>query len=521
MDRIPNFLPFKSVKRPKVGVVLSGGGARGIASIGVLKALEDADIPIDFIAGTSIGSIVGGLYASGYSIQQLQTMIDTTNWDDVLSFNDEARRSDLFLDQKVAADRSILTVRFEGLEPVLPQSLSTGQHLMNYLNLLVLQGIYHPNPSFDDLRIPFRAVTTDLVSGNSVVLDRGDLTEALRASVSIPLLFSPVQRDSTRLTDGGLVSNIPVSVAKNWGADVIIAVDVTSPLRPLSKLNAPWEVADQILGITMLSSKRLQLADASVVIRPNLGAHLSDDFTDVDSLVAQGEVAAKQAIDTLKLLLERKEDARTAIDPEEGLIRNAHLSFDALSLDERWLTTVMNLAREHDIHERKLQALVNSIYESGEFEDVRIDAEIDSGSTSLRLVMVPTPALQSIEILGTKLVGIDTLKAVFQPLLGHRLNFIKSRKALEKALSIYRDRGYSLARIREAVLDRPSGKAIVRIDEGVVYRRDIRGTTSTKDYVIWRELPWNEGDVFQVRKIASGISNLYGTNLFEQVFVDV
>ena len=521
LDRIPNFLPFKSVKRPKVAVVLSGGGARGMASIGVLKALEDADIPVDFIAGTSIGSIVGGLYASGYSIQQLRTMIDTTNWDDVLSFNDEARRSDLFLDQKVAADRSLLTVRFEGLEPVLPQSLSTGQRLTNYLNLLVLQGIYHPNPSFDDLRIPFRAVTTDLVSGNSVVLDRGDLTEALRASVSIPLLFSPVQRDSARLTDGGLVSNIPVNVAKNWGADVIIAVDVTSPLRPLSKLNAPWEIADQILGITMQTSKRLQLANASVVIRPELGAHLSDDFTNVDSLVAQGEIAATLAIDTLKLLLERKEDARTAIDPEEGLIRNAHLSFDALNLDERWLTTAMNLAREHDVHERKLQSLVNSIYESGEFEDVRIDAETDSGSTSLRIVTVPTPVIQSIEILGTKLVGMDTLKAVFQSLLGHRLNFLKSRKALEQVLSIYRDRGYSLARIREAVLDRASGKAVVRIDEGIVYRRDIRGTTRTKDYVIWRELPWNEGDVFQVRKIADGISNLYGTNLFEQVSVDV
>jgi outer membrane protein assembly factor BamA len=137
------------------------------------------------------------------------------------------------------------------------------------------------------------------------------------------------------------------------------------------------------------------------------------------------------------------------------------------------------------------------------------------------LVTVPTPIIRSVEIAGAKLVGLDTLKTVFQPLLGRRLNFHKSRTALESVLSIYRDRGYSLARIREAVLDRESGKAFVQIDEGIVYRRDIKGTTKTKDYVIWRELPWNEGDVFQVRKIGSGISNLYGTNLFEQVSIGI
>ena len=120
-QHIPNFLPYKSVNRPKIAVVLSGGGARGVASIGVLKVLEQADIPVDLIVGNSIGSILGGLYASGYSIGQLQSMVDTTNWADVLSFNDDARRSDLFLDQKIAEDRSILTVRFQGLEPILPQ----------------------------------------------------------------------------------------------------------------------------------------------------------------------------------------------------------------------------------------------------------------------------------------------------------------------------------------------------------------------------------------------------------------
>jgi NTE family protein len=517
---LPNFLPYRSVKRPKVAIVLSGGGARGVSSIGVLKVLEQADIPIDLIVGTSIGSILGGLYASGYSIDQLQKMVDTTNWADVLSFNDDARRADLFLDQKIAEDRSILTVRFEGLEPILPQSLSTGQRLTNYLNLLVLQGIYHPYPSFDDLRIPFRAVTTDLVSGKAVVLDHGDLTEALRASVSVPLLFSPVPRDSARLLDGGLVSNIPVDVARHWGADLIIAVDATSPLRPAARLNAPWEIADQILGITMQAANKQQLADANVVIRPKLGAHLSDDFTNLDSLIATGETAAKLALVDVKAKIARMTAEAANRRPDQVVFRNTHFKFDALNLDQEWIVPVMGLARGSEVPERALQSLVNAMYQSGDFEDVHVDVDIDSGSTTLRLIAVPTPVVRSVEIAGNDLVGLDTLKAVFQPLLGHRLNFHQSKKAIENVLSVYRDRGYSLARIREATLDRSSGVATVHIDEGIVYRRDIRGTTKTKDYVIWRELPWDEQQVFQVRKIAQGISNLYGTNLFEQVSID-
>ncbi len=517
---LPNFLRYKSVKRPKIAVVLSGGGARGVSSIGVLKVLEQADIPVDLIVGTSIGSILGGLYASGYSIDQLTQMVDTTNWADVLSFNDDARRSDLFLDQKIAEDRSILTVRFQGLEPILPQSLSTGQRLTNYLNLLVLQGIYHPSPSFDNLRIPFRAVTTDLVSGKSVVLDRGDLTEALRASVSVPLLFSPVPRDSARLLDGGLVSNIPVDAARHWGADLVIAVDVTSPLRPAARLNAPWEIADQILGITMQAANRQQLADANVVIRPNLGAHLSDDFTNLDSLIAAGETSAKLALADVKEKFAQMSADEASRRPDQVVFRNTHFKFDALNLDQEWIVPVMSLARGSEVSEQALQSLVNSMYQSGDFEDIHVEADIDSGATTLRLIAVPTPVVRSVEIVGNRLVGLDTLKGVFQPLLGHRLNFHQSRKAIENVLSVYRDRGYSLARIREAAFDRYSGVATVRIDEGIVYRRDIRGTTKTKDYVIWRELPWDERQVFDVRKIAQGISNLYGTNLFEQVSID-
>ena len=520
-QRIPDFLPYKSVRRPKVAVVLSGGGARGVAGIGVLEVLEEAKVPIDLIVGTSIGSILGGLYASGYTTEQLRRMVDTTNWEDVLSLSDEARRSDLFLDQKVAADRSILTVRFKGLKPILPEALSTGQRLTNYLNLLVLQGIYHPNPSFDDLRIPFRAVTTDLVSGKQVVLDRGDLTEAMRASVSVPLLFSPVIQDTTQLLDGGLVSNVPVDVARRWGADIVIAVDVTSPLRPASKLHAPWEIADQILGITMQSANQDELAKADVVIRPDLGNHLSDDFSNLDTLIQKGHDAAASMVGRLEAMIRDKDTRLTESYAGQSVFSNANLDFDALQLDQGWLTRVMALARKREISELEVQSLVNAIYESGDFERVEVEIREDSAGTHLWLDCAPNPILSSVEIVGSGYVGLDTLQAVFQPLIGRRLNFHQSRDAMEAVLGIYRDRGYSLARIREARLNQVTGRATVVIDEGIIYRMDIRGTTKTKDYVIWRELQWKRGDVFQAAKVAEGISRLYATNLFEQVSISM
>jgi NTE family protein len=518
---IPNFLPYRAVMRPKVAVVLSGGGARGVAAIGVLEVLEQAKIPIDLIVGTSMGSILGGLYASGYTTDQLRRMADTTNWEDVLSLSDEARRSDLFLDQKIAADRSILTVRFKGMRPILPEALSTGQRLTNYLNLLVLQGIYHPGPSFDDLRIPFRAVTTDLVSGKQVVLDRGDLTEAMRASVSVPLLFSPVIQDTTQLLDGGLVSNIPVGVARRWGADIVIAIDVTSPLRPASKLHAPWEIADQILGITMQSANQAELAKADIAIRPELGNHLSDDFSNLDSLIQKGSEAAGMVVGRLEAMIREKETELTARSAGPSVFSNANFDFDALQLDQGWLMRVMLLARERQISELEVQRLVNALYESGDYEHVDVKVREDSAGAHLRLECPPNPILSSVEIIGSRYVGLDTLEAVFQPLIGRRLNFHQSRDAVEAVLGIYRDRGYSLARIREARLNRLTGRATVVIDEGIVYRMDIRGTTKTKDYVIWRELPWKNGDVFQAAKVAEGISRLYATNLFEQVSISV
>ena len=290
--------PFSSLPfhRPKVGLVLSGGGARGIAQIGVIGVLEKNKITIDLIVGNSMGGIVGGLYAAGYTTTEIESIALHTNWDEVLSFTEETKRTDLFVGQKQAEQVGYLVVRFDGLQPIIPSSISGGQRLSNYFMDLTLQALYHPAPSFDDLKIPFRAVATDLLTGKRVVFDGGSLGEAMRAGVTVPLLYAPLEKDSMVLVDGGLISNMPVDVAKSLGCDIVIVVNSTSGMRPEDQLAAPWQIADQIMTIMMQESNRRQLAMADLVITPDVGNRLVSDFSNIDTIVEAGEKAAEQQL---------------------------------------------------------------------------------------------------------------------------------------------------------------------------------------------------------------------------------
>ncbi|MCK9409651.1 MAG: patatin-like phospholipase family protein, partial [Bacteroidetes bacterium] len=300
-------LVFKSVKHPTVCLVLSGGGSRGIAHLGVIKELERNNIPIDFIVGTSIGGIIGGLYASGYTTEQLENIIDTTDWNYVLSLTQETERQHLYLSHKVAADRKQLTLRFEGLTPILPSAVSSGQRLTTFINQLTLQSLYHPVSTFDDLKIPFRCISTDLISGKQIVFHSGNLSEALRASISIPLLYNPLKKDTLQLTDGGLMANIPVNVARSLGADIIIAVNTTSPLRSANQLNYPWEVTDQIVNIMAQEANKRALDSATIVITPDLGYYPSTDFSNLKFAVQQGVYAARTMITAIHDTIEDKQ----------------------------------------------------------------------------------------------------------------------------------------------------------------------------------------------------------------------
>jgi NTE family protein len=298
-DAAPQIEP----SRPRIGLVLSGGGARGAAHIGVLKVLEENRIPVDAIAGTSMGAVVGGLYATGLSAADIERVMTSVDWQD--AFRDRPARKDLNFRRKLE-DQNYL-VKFplglKGRKFRLPRGLVQGQKLTQILRGLTLPVAQIQN--FDDLAIPFRAVATDIVTGDRVVIDHGDLTTAMRASLSAPGVFAPVESEGRMLVDGGLSSNLPVDVAREMGVDVLIVVDCGFPLLERGKLDSVATVSQQMLAILIrhnTTEQRKTLTDRDVLIDPALGDFSSLDFTEHAKAMKIGEEAARGATEKLVAL---------------------------------------------------------------------------------------------------------------------------------------------------------------------------------------------------------------------------
>jgi NTE family protein len=364
-------------------------------------------------------------------------------------------------------------------------------------------------------------VTTDLVSGKRVVIRQGSLSEALRATATVPLLFNAVTRDTLQLIDGGLVSNIPVDVALSEGADLTVAVDVTSPLRPAERLRAPWEVADQIIGIMAQNSNEEQRSLADILIQPAIGNHLSSDFTGLDSLILLGEEAAERAVPRILQLYNERFEERLQAFGEGQSLEGVALKYDASALPEGWDTVLEALVAEGIVSEGELQRVSTRLFATGRYVTTAFKVRQGDDSTVVELVAIPTPMIRSVDFEGNALVPDSLLAQVFTPLLGRRLTIAQSQKAVEDLLSVYRDLGYSLARILSIRFSEATGEVHVTLDEGVIKGRIIRGATKTKNYVLRRELPFEEGDVFESSQVDIALRNLYGTNLLEQVSIDV
>ena len=295
--------------RPRVGLVLSGGGARGTAHIGVLKVLEQLRVPVDAIAGTSMGAVVGGLYASGLSARDIERIMTSINWQD--AFRDKPPREDLTLRRK-QEDESFLVnfpLGLRGGRIVLPRGLIQGQRLTETLRRLTLPVARFSN--FDDLPTPFRAVATDLETGEAVVMGSGDLTSAMRASLSAPGVFAPVEREGRLLVDGGIADNVPVDIARAMGVDVVIAVDVGFPLLPRRALSNAGVISNQMLAILIHRNAQTQLATLTprdILIEPTLGDASSFDFGKVARVIGVGEAAAQRQSARLAQLAVSEQD---------------------------------------------------------------------------------------------------------------------------------------------------------------------------------------------------------------------
>lgn len=513
-------IQFNKIKRPTVCLVLSGGGARGVAHVGVIKELEKHHIPIDFIVGTSIGGIIGGLYASGYSTEELEALVDTTDWNYVLSLTQDNERKDLYLSHKVAADRKQLSIRFDGLRPILPSALSSGQRLTNFINQLTLQSLYHPVKNFDDLKIPFRCVSTDLISGKQIVFASGNLSEALRASISIPLLYNPLKKDTLELTDGGLLSNIPVDVARSLGADIIIAVNAVSPLRTATQLNNPWEVTDQIVSIMAQEKNKRALDSATVVITPDLGSYPTLDFSNLTFVKQQGVFAARMKIDAiLDSINTRKINALNDASPLSNFTFTLRsVTFSTSGTDSALL---LPLTRKQTTSIPEIREQLSAMYGTGKYRHVSANLKFSERTADLTVHAALNPLLKELRFTGNTLIDTNELSIPFRPLLGSPYNVPNIDQAAEHMLGQYRGLGYSLARVRSRTFDTLTGTLTLNLHEGMIQSIYLKGKETSRDWVIWRELGFRDGNIFTVDKGRQALVNLYGTNLFEQVLMDV
>lgn len=285
-------LPFTSFAdpRPSTGLVLSGGAARGLAHIGVLKALEEQGVQIDAIAGTSMGAVIGGLYAAGYSVEELEKLALGLDWQQVLS--DDPPREDIPFRRK-QDDRDFLVKRKLSFRDDgslgLPLGVIQGQNLALLLERLLVHA--SDTRDFDRLPIPFRAVATDIANDKKVIFRSGHLPQAIRASMSIPAVFAPVEIDGRLLVDGGMVDNIPMDVARDMGVDRLIVVDIGTPLQPREQLLTVVDVLNQSITMMTRRNSEAQLATLrreDLLIQPMLAAFGSADFERAQQLIDAG-----------------------------------------------------------------------------------------------------------------------------------------------------------------------------------------------------------------------------------------
>jgi NTE family protein len=287
--------------RPKLALVLSGGGARGAAHIGVLKVLEELHVKPDLIVGTSMGSIVGGLYAAGYSAAQVEGILQGVDWKQI--FVDKVDRTDRSYRRK-QDDATLLIplrLRFKGWKPYLPPSLLGGQRMALLLRSLEIQSTGVED--FNQLSIPFRAVGANLADGQAVVIEGGSLATAQRASMAVAGLFPPVEIEGFKLIDGGAASNLPIGIAQALGAERVIAVDITSPLGDTESLGSLVQIYNQWTGYITEGNRRedlKRLKQGDLIIQPDLGDISFIGFDRAPEAMAIGEAAARKVVAELK-----------------------------------------------------------------------------------------------------------------------------------------------------------------------------------------------------------------------------
>ncbi|WP_149304275.1 patatin-like phospholipase family protein [Pareuzebyella sediminis] len=372
----------------KVGLVLSGGGAKGMAHIGALKVIEKAGIEIDYIGGTSMGAIVGALYASGFSAFELDSIFKNTDFTDLIE--DTLPRGAKTFYEKENSERYAITLPFKKFQVSVPQAYSGGQNVYNELVRLLYP--VRDVKDFKNLPIPFLCIATDIESGAEVLLDKGYLPEAVMASGALPSLFDPAIVDGRVLIDGGVVNNYPVEEVRAMGADVIIGVDVQHGLRDREALSSATEILLQINNYRTALDMERKSERTDIYIKPDMSEYSVIDFNLYEAIIASGENAAMQKYEELERLAPHSELKRSKsirkVQTQDSLTINKMVITDAENYTRGYVKGKLRFELDEPTTFGKLQQGISNLSATGNFQTIRYRLSTRNNEEELTLKLI-------------------------------------------------------------------------------------------------------------------------------------
>ncbi len=484
----------------KIALVLSGGGARGFAQIGVLEILDSIGIEPDIVIGTSIGSVIGGLYCTGYSPSKLESLAVSMSWDDL--FSDASRRTSLFLTQRESSENYFLTLRFMAGKPFLPSGYISAQRLLDVLTQLTAPAMILYGKNFDNFQIPFRSVATDIRDGSAVVISEGNLSEAMRASISVPLIFTPFPFESLLCVDGGLKMPVPVEVAKMEKCTKIIAVNTTAEFIPQNQLKNATDIGEQATTIMQSDIIEKEKSQSDVWLEPQLHGWRSTDFSNIEKLIAIGRESARKSIPQILKILDSAEDIEENVRVDSVVINLPR----SPSLD---------LPKPNIYSMDSLQKIADALKKDVFLENVVCSLSL-SDTNILYISADRAHKFSTIEIDGDTVLLED---ADIEPRVKIDCDYESALYVLDSLLNKIHEGGYIIAKWDTIFSSKDTVYAF--LDGGRIKKIRFSGNKLTRDWVLESHIKIDVGDFFRIDKIKQSIESIYSTGLFNWVSFDI
>ena len=376
-------------KRPKIGLVLSGGGAKGFAHIGVLKVIEEAGIKIDYIGGTSMGAVIGGLYATGYNAAQIDSIFQSTNFDELL--NDFIPRSSKNFYEKRNDELYALVLPFNNFKIGIPEALSKGMYNFNLLSRIT-RNVRHVK-DFNQLPTPFLCIGTNIETGEQVLLNKGNLAQAMLASAAFPSLFSPIEIDGALLVDGGVANNYPIEEVRKLGADIIIGVDVQDDLMDRKELKNATKILVQITNLQSIAKMKNKIVNTDIYINPDIKNYGVISFDKGKEIIRKGEEAAFSVYEKL-LIVANKQDAyqKPKLKVATDTLQIEKIKINNLNnFTEDYVVGKLRFKEDSKVSYADLQKGINNINATQNFSAINYSFDPKQNKEDLNLTLIENP----------------------------------------------------------------------------------------------------------------------------------